>query len=420
METRWQCMFRPSFGPSWEPGQFLIGVTIMLKRCLVARAASVFAIGSLLASCNGANRSDIAGNDVPYVAPDLRVPQSFPGIDGRIAFVQVPPDANGMDADVYTINPDGTHMRRITHLAARGDGASTPHWSPDGKQIIFVWCTGGCNTPQTTTQTIGVVNADGTGLRVLYREAGVNVQNQAFSPDGRHIVFSRCVLANGECFIARINTDGTGLVTFTHANPIGATLDLNPEYSSDGRTIVFDGYSRDGYLERLYVMGARGSDMRPISPPALGANKADWAPSGRRVAFTTYPNFVGFGSNEEIWAGSLEGGALTEFAQLTHNNDDHLLPLAQANNDILPAWSPRGDAIVFERDHPDGTTSLELLKCDGTGLERTLVTLPRRSTSLRVTRTLTRRMRFGTSLRGSRLVENGGMSPSWGSAPPIR
>jgi Tol biopolymer transport system component len=377
-------------------------------------------IGSLLAACGGGNRSSTSSNAASYLPPVLRITQSLAGINGRIAFAQYPPDAAGPDADIYTINPDGTHIRRLTHLAARGDGAGAPHWSPDSKHLIFTWCTGGCNNRETTTQKIGIVNPDGTGLRVLYNETGVNVQNQSFSPDGKHIVFSRCVLAFGSCFIARLNADGTGLVTLTHANPIGLTIDLNPTYSPDGRAIAFDGFFRAGYLERLYVMSADGAGMRPISPASLGANKADWAPNGGRLAFSTHPNFAGFGANEEIWSGSYEGGVLADFVQLTHNNDDHLLPTLQANNDIFPAWSPRGDAIVFERDHPDGTTSLELLKCNGSGLERTLLTVPRRSAPILKIRTLQHHMQLSSPVPHARLFESGGMSPSWGSAPPIQ
>jgi len=416
METRWLYMLLLCGGPSWGPFQLRMGLT-MLKNCLLARAVSAIGIASLLASCNSGGQRGNATDTVPYLPQDLRSAQSLPGNDGRIAFVQFPPDATGPDADIYTINPDGSQVRRLTHLAAHGNGAYYPHWSPDGKQIIFDLCTGGCNNPEGTRIVIGIVRADGMGQHVLYADPNANIQNTSFSPDGKHIVFSRCFVAGPiGCEIARINDDGTGLVMLTRPNPIGDTIDLNPAYSPDGR-IVFDGLDRGGYLDRLYVMNSDGSNMHPVSPPALGGTNADWSRDGRRLVFSTYPHFNGFGANEEIWA---RGGDVDSFEQLTHNNDNLAVSYFAANHDYAPSWSPRGDAVVFERDNGDFTKfSLELIRFNGTGLEQTLLTL----TPLRVSRQsgiITRGLPATQRIRTTaRLFETGGMTPSWGSAPPV-
>jgi Tol biopolymer transport system component len=53
---------------------------------------------------------------------------TFPGKNGRIAFVQGP--------DIYTMNQDGSNVRQLTALT--DGGAFWVNWSPDGKQIVFV------------------------------------------------------------------------------------------------------------------------------------------------------------------------------------------------------------------------------------------------------------------------------------------
>ena len=53
---------------------------------------------------------------------------TFPGKNGRIAFVQGP--------DIFTMNPDGTNIKQLTHVGPDGL-ASWPAWSADGKQIVF-------------------------------------------------------------------------------------------------------------------------------------------------------------------------------------------------------------------------------------------------------------------------------------------
>jgi Tol biopolymer transport system component len=60
------------------------------------------------------------------------------------------------NTDVYTINANGTGLRRLTR-APTFDGA--PAWSPDGTKIVFA--RGG--TDDSTS--IYVINANGTGLR---------------------------------------------------------------------------------------------------------------------------------------------------------------------------------------------------------------------------------------------------------------
>src|SRR5215469_9266353 len=58
---------------------------------------------------------------------------TFPGANGQIVFAALPtPGAPGHQ--IFTIEPNGTNLRQLTHLA--GD-AFTPHWSPDGTRIVF-------------------------------------------------------------------------------------------------------------------------------------------------------------------------------------------------------------------------------------------------------------------------------------------
>jgi Tol biopolymer transport system component len=92
------------------------------------------------------------------------------GIDDRIdwspdgsliVFSNAHDDAHGIVSNVYTIHPDGTGLREITH-ERNGSRISdkADSWSPDGKQIMFVRDTG-------PTSSVYVMNADGSAPKQL-------------------------------------------------------------------------------------------------------------------------------------------------------------------------------------------------------------------------------------------------------------
>jgi hypothetical protein len=53
---------------------------------------------------------------------------TFPGKNGRIAFVQGP--------DIYTMNQDGSDVRQLT-IFTDDNPAFWENWSPDGKLLVF-------------------------------------------------------------------------------------------------------------------------------------------------------------------------------------------------------------------------------------------------------------------------------------------
>ncbi len=48
---------------------------------------------------------------------------------GKIAFAS----SRTGSGDIYTMNPDGTNVKRVTH---NGAGNQKPSWSPDGTKIV--------------------------------------------------------------------------------------------------------------------------------------------------------------------------------------------------------------------------------------------------------------------------------------------
>ncbi|MBI3986492.1 MAG: PD40 domain-containing protein [Lentisphaerae bacterium] len=169
---------------------------------------------------------------------------------------------------VYLADADGSNAR---HIDTGDPFHFGPLWSPDGQWIVFLAGKHGDSHPH-------VVRADGTGLRKLADRGGyvgwtevldvpdfhsASSDVPCWSADSRWVY---CTARVGEAVeLTRISVEGT-VQQLTHSRPGAAHY--HPQGSPDGEWVLF-GSTRDG-ARALYVAGADGSDIRPITTPTPG------------------------------------------------------------------------------------------------------------------------------------------------------
>jgi TolB protein len=252
-----------------------------------------------------------------------------------------------------------------------------------------------------------LMNADGSNQHVVLSDPNFDFGQPSFSPDGTQIVGARCGTVSN-CALYRANVDGSDFTLLT-ANDINPDqLDLHPAYSPDGTTIAFTSTARGGVIAAVHLMNTDASNIRPVTPPALLAWIPDWSPDGQKLVFAT--NFFPGVLDEEIWSINPDGSDPT---RLTNNNSDYQGYFA-GHHDIAPSWSPQGDAIVFERDAPDYSSSaIYIMNADGSGQKLVLNGVRRRTPKI----PLRRGRSSGKPQNGrQQLVESLGIVPRWGAA----
>jgi Tol biopolymer transport system component len=98
-------------------------------------------------------------------------------------------------------------------------------------------------------------------------------------------------------------------------------------------------------------------------------------------------------------------------SRLTNNGDDY----SNGPHDFHPSWSPQGDAIAFERDTPDFSSSgIFIMKPDGGGSAKVL-TLSPPARANRLQRLHGQKL-DSRSARRLKQIEDGGALPQWGPA----
>ena len=172
-----------------------------------------------------------------------------------------------LDGRMYTVDSEGGEPRFL--LASAGWGLFYPTFSPDGAQIAYF--DGGGDVDNT----LRVMNADGSGVRVVIDQEFGHVHDLAWSPDGSRLVFQARGGGGGGAGVGVwiVGVDGSGLTEVSHA---ALAWGAAPRWSPSGRQLAFE--SAGG----IWVINADGSGLRQVAP---GRRAPMWSPDGSRIAY---------------------------------------------------------------------------------------------------------------------------------------
>ena len=241
-----------------------------------------------------------------------------------------------------------------------------------GKQRRYSW-------DYDETMDIFTANPDGTDLRRLTTVLGYDAE-AGFSPDGSKIVFSstRSAYADnlsdeekklrkidlsyfGEIYI--MNADGSEQTRLTRS----PGYDGGPFFSPDGSRIVWRRFNKSGTLAEIHTMKLDGSEVRKIT----SFDSMSWAPyfhpSGDYIIFAS--NKLGF-TNFELFLVDALG------------QHEPIRVTKRAGFDGLPVFSPDGTKLCWTSNAtPEKKSQLFLAKWNHQGSLAALGQSPERESS---------------------------------------
>jgi Tol biopolymer transport system component len=190
---------------------------------------------------------------------------------------------------IWEVNANGEHLHAV-FTPPDGTGVDDgPTFTPDGKHIVFTRC-----CPEGFGYSLWMINTDGSGLRDITKEQVVNGDGPAdttpqVAPNGKRIVFNRC-FPNQPCVIATVSIHGGRIKNLTDP----ALDSQQPNWAPDSKTIVFEVHLPSGG-PNVALIGADGRHFRRLTFEKNGASfDASFSPNGSKIIFSHYPSLDAF------------------------------------------------------------------------------------------------------------------------------
>jgi Tol biopolymer transport system component len=269
--------------------------------------------------------------------------------NGKIAFASNRGSKVGQmeNYDIYTAEPDGTNLRRLTNSPHWQEG---PVWSPDGTQIALHDAGGDAGIP--------VMSADGSNLRHIptdpNKTGSLNFFS-AWSADGTKLAFDSLDSPNAPSDIYAMDLDGSNQINLTNTSNYSES---HADFSPDGSRMCFSlGSGGPKPPPGIYLTNADGSESTLLIEEG---GECDWSPDGTKITFG-YFDLSGDTSDEGYGDG--------EVAVINADGSGLMNLTSNQAYDGAPDWSPDGTKITFESNR-EGDYDIYTMDADGSDVAK--------------------------------------------------
>jgi eukaryotic-like serine/threonine-protein kinase len=221
----------------------------------------------------------------------------LPGLDARS--LDWTPDGRDLVFSLVQSNPMPMYRVNVSSgmaepLAWTGPGANFPAVARQGHRFAFSRAYRDTNIWRLSLDR----NRRALGPPVQLASSTFREVYPHYSPDGKRLVFYSN--RGGSVQIWTADADGSRAVQITSMDPLAITG--SPRWSPDGQYISFD--SNAGGHYQIYVVKSDGGQPRALTNGSANNFVSSWSPDGRYVYFTSNRS-----GQSEIWRTTPAGGA---------------------------------------------------------------------------------------------------------------
>jgi TolB protein len=159
----------------------------------------------------------------------------------------------------------------------------------------------------------------------------------SWSPDSQSVVYAMA----GSLWIQKIDSNTARQIT------AGPGYDYEPDWSPDGKQIVFSRYDKDAV--DLWLMEVATGTFQQLTSGGNVNIDARWSPDGKKIAFVS----TAYNKRFHIFVAQIASGASSKIQQITEERktEAYRYYYSPFDHEISPAWSPDSSEILFVGNH---------------------------------------------------------------------
>jgi TolB protein len=234
-------------------------------------------------------------------------------------------------SELHILDWDG---KRPRSLGIRSSIIMAPHWSDDGRKLLY-------SAERHRRWGIYLLDFDKGVESLVFSKIATNIAGDFF-PGNNEFVLSSSIGGAPNIYIYNLKKSKLRKVTSLKG------IAVSPAVSPDGRTIAF--VSDRGGTPQIYTTDKIGYNMTRITYNGSYNTSPTWSPKGDRLAFSGR-----FEGKNQIF--------------IVKPNGSGLQMLTDKGNNENPSFSPDGRFIAFTSDR-DGRKGIYLMRANGEAQKR--------------------------------------------------